>query len=141
MSVMKRLGPIPFSILALPLLAWATEQYGSTSRLLVELKILLPGVATFLALFLMFDPDCLCSRLLCNTALRYTGIISYEWFLLHQPAQFQFHEWFGRSGGSLPRYLCTVLVPSLLTLALAALIYNKFSLPLIRAGRRRIQGG
>src|SRR5206468_3287304 len=101
----------------------------------------LPGLSAFLMLFFIFHPGCLGARLFSGPLLRFLGIVSYEWFLIHQPVQVQFREFLGSSVGSIPRYLFTVFTPSLLSLGLAILIYHKFSLPILRWGRRRVSSG
>ena len=108
-------------------------------RLQVELSSLLPGVSAFLLLFFAFDPSCSGARLFCSGKLRFLGIVSYEWFLLHQPVQMQVRELAVNSHGNLLRYLLVVVTPSLLTLALAALIYHRFSLPILRFGRAKLK--
>src|SRR5262249_20270934 len=71
--------------------------------------------------------------------LRYLGIVSYEWFLLHQPAQSFFRKWMGGANGSFLRYAVITLVPSLGTLAIAILLYHNFSLPIMRWGRKTVR--
>jgi peptidoglycan/LPS O-acetylase OafA/YrhL len=109
-----------------------------SSQLEIELQQLLPGLSAFLMLFFVFIPGSTGARFFSSSAMRFFGIVSYEWFLLHQPAQFQFREWLVSSHGNFGRYLFTVVTPSLVTLALAAFIYRSFSLPILRWGREKV---
>jgi peptidoglycan/LPS O-acetylase OafA/YrhL len=105
----------------------------------IELNHLLPGVSAFLMLFFVFNPACLGARLFSLPALRFLGIVSYEWFLFHQPALIQFREWMVSSHGNLIRYSMTVGTPLVFTLGLAILVYHNFSLPILRWGRDRLR--
>ena len=109
-----------------------------SSRLDIELQQFLPGLSAFLMLFFVFDSECSGARVFCSPLFRFLGIVSYEWFLFHQPAQFQFREWFGSSGGSMIRFLFIVITPSLLTLSFAAFVYHRFSLPILQWGRAKV---
>ena len=104
----------------------------------IELNHLLPGVSAFLMLFFVFDPACRGARFFSSPGLRFLGIVSYEWFLFHQPAVVQFREWMVSSHGNLFRYLITVGTPLVCTLGLAILVYHNFSLPILRWGRDKL---
>lgn len=106
----------------------------------VEIFHFLPGFSAFLLLFLAFDPLCAASRLLSYPALRFIGLVSYEWFLFHQPVVYLFRDSLEDAHGSLGMYLVKTLLPLGLTFGLAVLVYRYFSFPLmirIRAGKVR----
>ncbi len=132
------LGLLPLSMGLMPLFSPQDSNVPPT-RLFIELGNLLPGLSAFLMLFFVFNTQTFGARLFASPVLRYVGLISYEWFLFHQPAQFQFREWIGSTQGNLLLYAFTVGVPTVGTFILAALIYHTFSLPLMRWGRARIQ--
>lgn len=67
--------------------------------------------------------------------LRFLGLVSYEWYLLHQPIFLWIWRTVGMAYGSLAKYAFIILAPSLLSLLMAALIYRFFSLPILRAKR------
>ncbi len=131
------LGALVSSLFVLGFLSERNQT--NADRVVFELGRALPGVSTVLILFFLFDADCWGCRLLSRPALRYIGLVSYEWFLLHQPAQFQFREWLGSNTGNLLRYGLTVLTPTVFTFLLAAVIYHRFSLPIMRRGRARLR--
>lgn len=104
-----------------------------------ELPLHLAGFSTFLTLFLMFDPDAVGARIFSNPVLKFIGLVSYEWFLLHQPALLETRNWIGGAHGSVGQYLLIVGVPAAATFGLAVLIYHYFSAPIIRWGRARLK--
>jgi len=104
---------------------WSTEAFHFLS-----------GASAFLLLFFVFDPRCFGARVLSHPALRFVGIVSYEWFLFHQPVVDLFQDLFGQAGGSLTRYLCRTVLPLTLTFACSVVVYRYFSLPLMN----RIRG-
>ena len=101
------------------------------------IKELLADLATFLLLFFVFDERTLATRLFSAPLLKYFGVISYEWFLLHQPIICLSQQYFGKAGGNLLKYLFIALTPILLTLIASILIYHFFSAPIIEWGRKR----
>jgi peptidoglycan/LPS O-acetylase OafA/YrhL len=113
-----------FDFLAYPT-RWGTEVFH-----------LLPGVSVFLMLFFVFDPRCLGTRLLANSVLRFVGIVSYEWFLLHGPIIYLFKDIFGPTHGSLIMFALKIILPIVLSFGLSVLMYRYFSLPLMN----RIRG-
>lgn len=104
------------------------------SREVVEgtLKISAACLLLFIA-----NPQHRIARLLCSPWLRWCGIISYEWYLFHQPFAMwmRFHD--GRSYGNVGKYMVTVGIPLIATLILSAAVYRFISLPLLRYGRDR----
>jgi peptidoglycan/LPS O-acetylase OafA/YrhL len=137
---LARLGYLGPPVLAL-WAAWALHFQGLRSapeRMDLEVDHFLAGVGAFFLLFFVLDPRCLGTRFLSSASMRFFGAISYEWFLLHQPVQYEFRMWVSSSHGSLLRYLLVVGTPTLFTLAAATAIYHAFSLPILRWGRRRL---
>jgi peptidoglycan/LPS O-acetylase OafA/YrhL len=89
------------------------------------------GTSSFLLLFFVFDPQCLAARILSASYLRFIGIVSYEWFLFHQPVLFWFRGEFGSANGSIFKYLEVTVLPMALTFGLSVLVYRFFSFPLL----------
>ncbi len=77
------------------------------------------------------------ARWLCTPWLRWCGIVSYEWYLIHQPLIIWFHSHFGPAGGNALKLCFTAAVPTAISLLLAALIYRTFSLPCLKYGRSK----
>jgi peptidoglycan/LPS O-acetylase OafA/YrhL len=100
----------------------------------------LPSVATFLMLFFVFDPSCAGSRLLGSAWLRFTGIVSYEWFLFHGPVVNYFSETFGKTHGSLLQYGLKTVAPLAVTFVFSVAVYRWFSLPILNRIRDSIKG-
>ena len=117
---------------------WWPESYLLSSGF-IETRHLLPTVAAFFLLFLIFHNQCWLARFFSSPALKFLGIVSYEWFLIHQPLQREFREWMSSAHGSPLRFLMIIAMPTLAALGLAILIYYNFSLPLLRWGRNRVK--
>ncbi len=106
-----------------------------------EIPMHLSGLSTFFTLFFIFNPSTLGTRFFSIPFIRYLGIISYEWFLLHFQMLDRFRVWMGGmaySTKSLGHYFFVALVPIFSSLLLAILIYHCFSMPIIRWGRDRL---
>lgn len=101
-------------------------------RWTVEAFHLLPSLSTFLLLFFLFDPNCLGTRFFSLPPLRFTGIISYEWFLFHQPVVVLFRDIFGDTHGNIALYLAKTILPLALTFAFSVAVYRYFSFPLMQ---------
>jgi peptidoglycan/LPS O-acetylase OafA/YrhL len=69
------------------------------------------------------------------SGLRWLGLISYEWYLFHQPPYFWMRNIFGSADGNFPKYLAFTMLPFCGSLILAAAVYWKFSLPILRKHR------
>jgi peptidoglycan/LPS O-acetylase OafA/YrhL len=104
-----------------------------------ELRHLLPAVAAFLMLFFIFDPRTFGARVLCAGWLRFTGIISFEWFLFHPPVCHWFLIHNGHSQGNLLAYAWKTLVPVAATFIFSALVYRYFSLPILNKIRDHVK--
>jgi peptidoglycan/LPS O-acetylase OafA/YrhL len=78
------------------------------------------------------------AMMFCAPWLRWCGIISYEWYLIHQPITLWARHFFGPTEGSLCKYVAIVGGSFLTSLVLAASIYRFFSLPILKYGRSSI---
>lgn len=106
----------------------------------IEISHLLPAVATMLMLFFIFDPKCLGARFFCMGWLRFTGIISFEWFLFHGPiANWIIGHYPGHTHGNVLAYAWRAILPLVVTFTLAALVYRYFSLPILNRVRDRLK--
>lgn len=95
-------------------------------------------IAAGLLILYIADPGFARTRALSATGLRWLGLVSYEWYLFHQPIFRWTRQIFGgASGGSLTKYLLIVGISIFASLALAAITYRFFSLPILRWGRGR----
>jgi peptidoglycan/LPS O-acetylase OafA/YrhL len=84
-------------------------------------------------LFFVFDQSTTAVRYLCMPWLRWLGMISYEWYLLHLPI---FHLlWDGKTGGDPLKYLWIVVASGGGSLLLGAFMYRYFSLPILKWAR------
>ena len=77
------------------------------------------------------------ARWLCAPWLRWCGIISYEWYLFHQPMINWARGLFGPAHGNIAKYILILGVPLVVSLGFSALVYRKFSLPILKHGRSR----
>jgi peptidoglycan/LPS O-acetylase OafA/YrhL len=76
-------------------------------------------------------------RWLCAPWLRWCGIISYEWYLFHQPMILWTRELFGPAHGNIAKYILILGVPLVVSVGFSALVYRKFSLPILQYGRAK----
>lgn len=144
LRVLSVLGYLGLLLLILFVLLWAiwSDQFdirAHPTRWSVEFNHFLPGLAGFLLLFFVFDPNCVGSRLLGMPMLRFTGIVSFEWFLLHWPITNWFAEMFGHTHGNLWAYFLKTIFPLALTFGLSVLVYRWFSLPILNWARERVR--
>jgi len=109
------------------------------TRLDIEVYHWCPGLAAFCLLFFVFDPGRWGARLLSAGWLRFTGIISYEWFLFHYPVVSWFRSMVGDTHGNVSWYLVRTVVPAVLTFVVAAVIYRSFSLPILNYIRNHLE--
>jgi peptidoglycan/LPS O-acetylase OafA/YrhL len=93
-------------------------------------------LACGLLLLFISNPKSAAVIFLGNPLLRWFGLISYEWYLIHQPLIFWARESFGPAQGSALKYLGVTGGCFLLSLLLGAVIYRIFSLPILRFGRQ-----
>jgi peptidoglycan/LPS O-acetylase OafA/YrhL len=113
---------------------WAGE-FGiraQPTRWSVEISHWLPALAAMLMLFFVFDPAGVGARFFSQGWLRFTGIISYEWFLFHGPIVHWFSEHSpAHANGSVLIYMGKTILPLAVTFAFSALVYRYFSLPIL----------
>jgi peptidoglycan/LPS O-acetylase OafA/YrhL len=83
------------------------------------------------------DPQYVVSRWLCAAPLRWFGIISYELYLIHQPIALWARAAVGSCDGSVVKYIGLVGGSFLTSVAIAAIFYKLFSLPILQAGRKK----
>lgn len=94
-------------------------------------------VASALLLCYVADPGLLVSRWLSIPTLRWFGLVSYEWYLVHQPMFYATRTWLGSAQGSMVKFLVMSAGMLFASLLLGAVIYRYFSLPILRFGRAR----
>jgi peptidoglycan/LPS O-acetylase OafA/YrhL len=94
-------------------------------------------VACGLILLCVGNPRALLSRVFSHPALRWCGIISYEWYLFHQPLATTTRQIFGSAEGNIFRYSAILAGPFLVSVVFSAAVYRFFSLPILRFGRSR----
>jgi peptidoglycan/LPS O-acetylase OafA/YrhL len=91
-------------------------------------------------LFFVFDSASLGARFFSLGWLRFTGIISYEWFLFHGPVVRWFIDHYpGHTNGNVLAYAWRTLVPLALTFGFSALVYRYFSLPILHRVRDNLK--
>jgi peptidoglycan/LPS O-acetylase OafA/YrhL len=144
LKALSALGYVGAAVLVVAMFFWGAwvREFGiraNPTRWADELRHLLPATAACLMLFFLFDPQCLGSRLLGNGWLRFTGIISYEWFLFHPPVCHWFLEHNGPTQGSLTAYAWKTVFPVVVTFIFSALVYRYFSLPILNRIRDRLK--
>jgi len=113
----------------------------SASPFTVEIIDAMLKISAGCLLFFVANPRHPIPRLLCAPWLRWCGIISYEWYLLHQPIHGWIRHAAGRAEGHFLKYITVVGGSLVVGLLLAALLYRLFSLPLLRYGREKNQPG
>jgi peptidoglycan/LPS O-acetylase OafA/YrhL len=134
---LARLGYVGTALLAASCWVFSVSPGFLSPRMENELEHHLPGVSAFLMLFIVFDSECRLGHFFSASWLRFFGVISYEWFLLHQPIQNQFGSWVGGANGSPLIYIVKFVVPTVFSLILSVAIYQVFSLPILRWGRNK----
>lgn len=107
------------------------------SRWSVEAFHFLPTISCFLLLFFLFDANCLGSHLFAWAPLRFIGIVSYEWFLFHQPVSELFRELLPSIHHNPLLYLLRTAFPLAVTFAFSVAVYRYFSFPILQWGRGR----
>jgi len=96
---------------------------------------LLVRISSVLLLCYIAQPENPRARLLCMPWLRWFGIISYEWYLFHQPLLIWSRSLIGSAEANFVRYAMIVGAPILIGLVISALVYRYFSLPILKFGR------
>lgn len=131
------LGDMGFAILLAVVLA--AGWFGFYSEGIVNIYGVrwLAKVAAGCLLCYVANPQNPRARLLCTPWLRWLGIISYEWYLFHQPMINWTRQSYGPAGGNLFKYLLITSVPLLVSLFFSAMVYRYFSLPILKYGRSK----
>jgi peptidoglycan/LPS O-acetylase OafA/YrhL len=121
----------------LVLLLAAVLSMNSRPRTVLDIEILQGGIKFSAACLLLFiaHPKHRIAQYLCAPWLRWCGIISYEWYLLHQPLALWSRFYFGNASGNPFKYALIVGLPLILGLIVSAAIYRFYSLPILRFGR------
>ena len=132
-----RLAILGVALWPLAMLSAAILSLNSSPSTMIGVEVLQWSIKFSAACLLFFiaQPKHPIAQILCTPWLRWCGIISYEWYLLHQP----FAEWsrmnFGPAHGSLIKYMMVVGIPLVTILIFSAATYRFFSLPILRYGR------
>ena len=92
-------------------------------------------IGSGLLLCYVANPNHPVARFLCSPSLRWCGIISYEWYLFHQPIIIWVRNIVGPAGGNVALYVAVVGGSFLVGGILSAVIYRCFSLPILKYGR------
>ena len=132
-----RLGIIGIFLwpLALLAIAWLKTHPAADNFVATEAVGWVEKIASACLLCYVASPQHPVARWLCAPWLRWCGIVSYEWYLFHQPITLWARNFFGPAGGSLLNYAAIVGGSFLTGLILTALIYRVFSLPILKYGR------
>jgi len=123
-------------IVTLPILSYL-NLIQQKSLLQSEIVSFILKIAFGCMLFFIADAKRIATQLFCNPLLRWFGIISYEWYLLHQPIFYWIRHSLSPGNGSISTYLFIISVSFMTSLLLAALVYKYFSLPILEYGRIR----
>ncbi|HTS16521.1 MAG TPA: acyltransferase [Verrucomicrobiae bacterium] len=134
-----KLGDLGFVLLIVSLLATAWFKIHPILAAPLQEEVLgwPVKVASGLLLCYIADPQHPRSRMLSQPWLRWCGLISYEWYLFHQPIFTWTYDLCGPSHGNILRYLAIQTISLPLGLIVAVLVYRCFSLPILRYGRGR----
>lgn len=123
--------------LALVLAAWSHAHAGLESSPMGNKFLWMEEIGSACLLCYVANPTQSVARLLCAPSLRWCGIISYEWYLFHQPMVNWARLLFGPASGNVALYLAIVGGSFLASGILSALIYRCFSLPILKYGRSK----
>jgi len=94
-------------------------------------------IASGFLLCYVADPQNPRAKLLCNPALRWFGIISYEWYLFHQPVVSWARQSLGSASGDILKYALITGGSLVVSLTFSALAYRWYSLPILKYGRNK----
>lgn len=132
-----RLGDLGFLLLAASVLGLAWFETHPTAALAIQSEALTWVVKLASAMLLCYiaNPDHPRARLLCAPWLRWCGVISYEWYLFHQPIVLWTRFLLGPAEGNAAKFGLIIGGSLLSSLVIAALVYRYFSLPILKYGR------
>ena len=132
-----KLGNIGFFLLFMTLLAGGWFAVHPPSAVQKEVCRWAVQCAAGLMLCYVADPKYPVSRWLCAAPLRWFGIVSYELYLVHQPIMLWGRSSFGPCDGSAVKYIALLGGTFVTSVVIAALLYKKFSMPILKAGRKK----
>lgn len=116
--------------------ALKTQHNWDKSFILQEISSLTFKAVGFLLLCYVLNPTLLGSKLLSWSILRWFGLISYEWYLFHQAIFLLiWKHGFGMAEGNVIKYILIIVTSFGIGLAISALVYRYYSLPILRWGR------
>jgi len=121
--------------LALILMAWTRMSPEHQSLGLDILESWMEKIGSGCLLCYVANPRLPIARLLCAPWLRWCGIVSYEWYLFHQPVVLWARGIFGHAGGNGLKYASILGGSLLISTLLTAVVYRCFSLPILKWGR------
>ena len=134
-----RLGSAGFFLLALCFIVQSYIQQRPFLPVALSAEVLhnFVLIASGLLLLYIANPERGLGRYLAHPLLRWFGLISYEWYLFHQPVILWARNSFGPANGNIWKYLLIVGGSFLFSLFFSALVYRYFSLPILKYGRNR----
>ncbi|HEY4415401.1 MAG TPA: acyltransferase [Verrucomicrobiae bacterium] len=133
-----RLGMIGIILwpLTLLIIAWLRTHPEHGNVFIGESIGWMEKIASACLLCFVANPQHPIARLLCMPWLRWCGIISYEWYLFHQPITLWARGVFGPASGNFLKFALIVGGSFLFSTTVAALVYRYFSLPILKLGRK-----
>jgi peptidoglycan/LPS O-acetylase OafA/YrhL len=143
MGLMKKgwakLGDFGLVLLAATLVfgAWLNQRGVFNPHLIKELVDWATKVSSGLLLCYVADASHPTARLLSSPWLRWCGIVSYEWYLFHQPIVLWARGSLGPAQGNVLKYTSIVGGSFIIGLIIAAVVYRYFSLPILKRGRAK----
>src|ERR1041385_3621999 len=126
-------------LVALIVFSWMGLYSSQSVFVRSEVLLLTATVASFFLLFYAADPNHPRSIALSVPWLRWCGLISYEWYLFHQPIILWVRALLGPTGGNVFKYSAIVAISVITSCFLAAVVYRYFSLPILKYGRSKAQ--
>ena len=132
-----RLGMVGLMLWPLTLLVvgWLQMHPAANTFAAMETTGWLEKIASGCLLCYVAQPQHPVAQWLCAPWLRWCGIVSYEWYLFHQPITLWTRHFIGHANGDRAKYIIIVAGSFLASMILTALIYRFFSLPILKYGR------
>lgn len=122
---------------SLVLMSWLAVYSDLRQTARIELAGWLTKIASAFLLCYITDPSNAHARALASPWLRWCGIVSYEWYLFHQPVILWTRQVLGPAGGNPVRYIVVLICGLAFGVIISALIYRFFSLPILKHGRAK----
>ncbi|MGC9944259.1 MAG: acyltransferase [Verrucomicrobiota bacterium] len=116
-------------------MAWIVTHTINESLFINQILVWVEKIASACLLCYIANPQHSVARMLCSPVLRWFGIISYEWYLIHQPITLWVRDIFGPANGSFVKYAIIVGGSFIFSLAVAGVVYRHYSLPILKFGR------